>query len=402
MDGLLLAATGRYKPHCWGFLRGNLRGSVVRYRMYLRAVLSSCLCCVCACQGSAQSTVGENFATDFVLGDAVASDSVAGPIGLGTTHSDFVADFAGGPFSEQALDCGDLIDTNYDRPLVGAGVRSFARGLVGGIHHLDEQQPRLINAITASGAEEVRLGSVELLRQHVWGEETSCEVPAGWRIALFDTYAAFDAGWLPLGEQSTAIYHAETTAGWFKSFRSAKYFSYGVRLNYGRDDLKLYLEGVNGPGTRDNYFLFNRNDHMSIGPQIVFGRTSTRKRWTIDRSARVMLGYGWSDFAQTNGYVADLSVLHTDNPFRTLSPTYSAMHNQRQTDFTQHVELRVVSSYAFHKNWTLDVLGRAFVTGPWYRSHKQLGDDGPDYGFGESDSDYWSGAVLNVGITYLH
>lgn len=300
--------------------------------------------------------------------------------------------------------CGCEIDCGCGAMFCGPGLRSFARGLLGGVYLEDDHPPEQFSSFTGYGTETVRLGSVELLRQHVWSRNCDTTIAPGWRISIFDRYAAFDAGWLPLAELSPAIRDEVPRQGWFKSFRSANYFSYGLRFNYGSDALELYAEDLAGHAPFDNYYLHNWVDHLAIGPQIVFGRTSTRKRWTIDRSVRVMLGYGHAEMRQSNGFVNDLRYLHDEDPYFSLR-SRDVHHHERDEDyFAQHVELRLVSSYSFSEHWTLDVVGRALLAGPWYQSGKQINlDSGSiDFGLGDSHYDYLGAIVANIGLTYLH
>lgn len=284
--------------------------------------------------------------------------------------------------------------------LMGSGFRPFVRGLAGGIHWRNDFPTEIIDSATYTGAEEMRFGSVELARQHVWSDRPSAPGPGDWRIAIFDRYFALDAGWLPLAEQGEALFDDIPKQGWFKSFHSASYVSYGVRVNYGRDDMEIYVENINVPGTLNDFFVHNSVDHVSIGPQLVYGRTSTRRRWTIDRSIRIMLGAGRADFEQSSGFVNDVELLRTGDTSVQFDQVVD--HEKDASDFYQHAELRIVSSYAIQKNWTIDVLGRAVWTGPWYRAGRQIDFSQSDFGFRDEDNDHWTYFLLNVGLTYLH
>lgn len=241
------------------------------------------------------------------------------------------------------------------------------------------------------------LTSIEVLGQHIWdnneGLVNSLMAP---RLRIEAGGAGFDVGSCPVAERAPLIKNAdETNERWWQGFLHANYLAYGIRYNRGADRSDFDASSdLFGP-------LYSYTDVVMnlIGPQIAVGRTISKRRWMFDLSGSLLVGYARADFKQSNG-IGETTPSGGATNLLFMEPTYSH-HQRREEGVGALAELRLVNSYLFHKNWTLDLIGRAFVTGPWHHANQVVQYDLPDFGLAEGESGYLAGANLMLGVTHL-
>ncbi|MEN1681049.1 MAG: hypothetical protein AAGJ46_15785 [Planctomycetota bacterium] len=282
-------------------------------------------------------------------------------------------------------------NTSAGVPLASEGYRP------GGVLFIDYGDLHTFDIRFTTLTQEQRQGlrSLELVGQHVWSRKSGLLTPApALRLNAHGLGLAAEIGQIPSAETAGPA-DPPRAGGWFAGAKSVNYVAYGLRMNQGID---AYL--LEGESNVLGYMGSNtRVDHWSIGPQASVGRVTAIDHWTFDLSGHLMLAYSRVEIEQTNRLGSDLAPGALNRPLL-LQPTMSR-HERSHDHFSPHAEVRLTSSYAIQRDWTVDAMARGYITGPWYESSEHVRYQLPDMGTSNTDPDERAGWDLYLGVTYF-